>query len=134
MKPEPLYKYMSVCPQTVTRDRTLGEAKAIMLERGFRHLPVVDENAIVGALSLREVELVIAAGGPDADMLTVEAAMTPEPYIVTPDTDLAEVAREMAERRCGSAIVVDRTSVVGVFTTVDALRALARFAARDDAT
>ena len=36
MKPEPVYKYMSVCPQTVTRDRTLGEARALMTERGFR--------------------------------------------------------------------------------------------------
>lgn len=134
MKSEPIYKYMSVCPQTVTRDRTLGEAKALMKERGFRHLPVVDENAIVGLLSLREVELVMAASGPDSDMLTVEFAMTPEPYLVAPDSDLAEVAREMATRRCGSAIVVDRTSVVGVFTTVDALLALARFAAREGAT
>jgi acetoin utilization protein AcuB len=134
MKPEPVYKYMSVAPQTVTRDRTLGEAKALMIERGFRHLPVVDENAIVGVLSLREVELVMAASGPDGDMLTVESAMTPEPYIVTPDAHLDEVAAEMASRRCGCAIVVDRTSVVGVFTTVDALRALARFAGREDAT
>jgi acetoin utilization protein AcuB len=134
MKPEPVYKYMSVCPQTVTRDRTLGEAKALMTERGFRHLPVVDQNAIVGVLSLREVELVMAASGPDGDMLTVESAMTPEPYIVTPDAHLAEVAAEMATRRCGCAIVTDPTSVVGVFTTVDALRALARFAGREDAT
>lgn len=134
MKPEPVYKYMSVCPQTVTRDRTLGEARALMIERGFRHLPVVDQSAIVGVLSLREVELVMAASGPDADMLTVESAMTPEPYIVTPDAHLAEVAAEMATRRCGCAIVTDPTSVVGVFTTVDALRALARFAGREDAT
>ena len=76
----------------------------------------------------------MAAGGPDTDLRNVETAMTADPYIVTPDTDLAEVAREMAARRCGSAIVVDRSSVVGVFTTVDALLALARFTARADAT
>jgi acetoin utilization protein AcuB len=133
MKPEPVYKYMTVCPQTVTRYRTLGEVRTLMSERGFRHLPVVDESAIVGVLSQREVELVLAAGGPDAVKLTAESAMTPEPYIVTPDADLAEVAREMAARRCGSAIVVDQASVVGVFTTVDALLALARFSSRDDA-
>ena len=45
MKPEPVYKYMTVCPQTVRRDRTLGEARTLMMEGGFRHLPVVDENA-----------------------------------------------------------------------------------------
>jgi CBS domain-containing protein len=37
---------------------------------------------------------------------------------------LGTVAGEMAGRRLGSAVVVDGTSVVGVFTVVDALRAL----------
>ena len=36
----------------------------------------------------------------------------------------------MAERRLGSAVVVDRGAVIGVFTTVDALRALATLAGR----
>ena len=94
----------------------------------WRGIPASASQALVGGLT----GAALAAGGPDAVKLTVESAMTPEPYIVTPDADLAEVAREMAARRCGSAIVVDQASVVGVFTTVDALLALARFTSRDD--
>jgi CBS domain-containing protein len=43
---------------------------------------------------------------------------------------LHAVATEMAEHKYGSAVVVEHehpTKVVGVFTTVDALRALARY-------
>ena len=45
--------------------------------------------------------------------------------VVVGDAPLDEVASEMARRRVGSAVVVAGTSVVGVFTAVDALRALA---------
>jgi acetoin utilization protein AcuB len=56
--------------------------------------------------------------------------MSADPYTVPPGTALEEVAAAMAERKLGSAIVVDRGSVIGLFTTVDALRALAALAGR----
>jgi acetoin utilization protein AcuB len=56
--------------------------------------------------------------------------MAGEPYTVAPDAPLEEVATRMADRKLGSALVVDRGSVVGLFTTVDALRALAVLASR----
>jgi acetoin utilization protein AcuB len=43
---------------------------------------------------------------------------------VTPEAPLAEVVATLLERRIGSAIVIDEGRVVGVFTMVDALRAL----------
>ncbi len=47
------------------------------------------------------------------------------PYTVSPDAPLRDVARTMAEQKFGSAVVVDGDEVTGVFTTTDALRALA---------
>ena len=49
--------------------------------------------------------------------------------VVAQDAHLHAVASEMAEHKYGTAIVVDREHpghVVGLFTTTDALRALAR--------
>ena len=51
--------------------------------------------------------------------------MTPLPYAVTADVPLRDVAKEMADRKYGCAVVMQGTKVQGVFTTVDALRALA---------
>lgn len=51
--------------------------------------------------------------------------MAKDPYFALPSTPLAEVADEMAKRRIGAAVVIDSGNVVGVFTAVDALRALA---------
>jgi acetoin utilization protein AcuB len=44
---------------------------------------------------------------------------------VGPRTSLAKVAATMAEHKYGSAVVMEKNRVVGMFTTVDALRALA---------
>jgi acetoin utilization protein AcuB len=45
-------------------------------------------------------------------------------FTTSPDTPLADVVETMLERKLGSAVVIDHDHVVGVFTTVDALRAL----------
>jgi acetoin utilization protein AcuB len=50
--------------------------------------------------------------------------MSEDLYAVPPDAPLDEVVDTMAEKRYGSAIIVQNNRVVGVFTTVDACRAL----------
>jgi CBS domain-containing protein len=48
-------QWMTEDPVTVGRDTPLDEAAQIMLDNGFRHLPVVDEGQVVGVVSLRRV-------------------------------------------------------------------------------
>jgi acetoin utilization protein AcuB len=50
--------------------------------------------------------------------------MTPDPYLVGPEMHLAEVASEMSENRYSSAAVMEGGQLIGIFTTIDALRAL----------
>jgi acetoin utilization protein AcuB len=51
--------------------------------------------------------------------------MVPDVYTASMDAPLQTVAAEMARLKVGSAVVVDGDDVVGVFTAVDGLRALA---------
>ena len=49
-------QWMTEEPITAAADADAEEAAQIMLERGFRHLPVVDETgAVIGIVSLRRV-------------------------------------------------------------------------------
>jgi acetoin utilization protein AcuB len=121
---------MTVSPVVIGSDRTLAEAHRLMRERGFRHLPVVDGGRLVGLVSQRDLYLLETLKGVDPATETVREAMSEEPYTVPPDAPLEEVATRMADRKLGSALVVHRGSVVGLFTTVDALRALAALASR----
>jgi acetoin utilization protein AcuB len=121
---------MTVSPVVIGIDDTLADARRVMRERGIRHLPVLDAGRLVGVVSQRDLYLAESLAGVDPGTDTVREAMCGEPYTVPPGASLEEVATTMAERRLGSAIVVDRGAVIGVFTTVDALRALAAFAGR----
>jgi CBS domain-containing protein len=51
--------------------------------------------------------------------------MVPDVYLTSADAPLDTVAAEMARLKVGSAVVVKDDIVVGVFTAVDGLRALA---------
>jgi CBS domain-containing protein len=123
-------EYMSIAPVVVGSERTLAEAHRLMRERGIRHLPVVDAGRLVGVVSQRDLYLLESLDGIDPGVESVREAMAPDPYAVPPDAPLAAVAAEMAARKYGCAVVVDRGAVIGLFTTVDALRALSALVGR----
>ena len=117
--------YMTRAPHTIGIEQSLAMARRLMSEHHVRHLPVLHGGALVGVLSEREVEALEVL--PGSRHLTVEEAMVPDVYVTSDDASLGDVADEMARRRVGSAVVVagqDATRVLGVFTAVDALRAL----------
>ena len=50
----PLAAVMTARPTTVTADRRLGHALHLMHDNGYRHLPVVEDGAPVGMISIRD--------------------------------------------------------------------------------
>ena len=117
-------RFMTPTPHTISTRQTLAEAHQAMRERGVRHLPVVEEGKLVGVVSQRDLYLLETLRGVDVGRELVEEAMSDEPFVVAPDTSLEEVAETMANRKHGSALVVESSTVVGIFTSTDALRAL----------
>jgi acetoin utilization protein AcuB len=115
--------YMTPGPHTIGREQSLVAAKQIMQKSHVRHLPVLHGGKLVGVLSDRELSALETL--PGSKQLTVEDAMVPEVYVTSAGASLATVAGEMARQRIGSAIVLEDEHVVGVFTAVDGLRALA---------
>jgi acetoin utilization protein AcuB len=115
---------MSPCLHSIGKEQMLSTAHAMMRKWQIRHLPVLGGGKVVGLLSLRDLHLVETLKDVDPTRVPVEDAMSPDPYMVSPDADLRSVAVEMATRKIGSALVVRGGKVVGIFTTVDALRAL----------
>lgn len=58
-------QWMTADPLTATADMDVEEAAKVMLENGFRHLPVVDDDGhVTGVVSLRRV---VAAAQTAAD-------------------------------------------------------------------
>ena len=118
-------KYMSTDIQTIGDEQPMAVAHRMMHEQHVRHLPVLHEGKLVGIVSDRDLNLLGSMSSVDPKLVPVSEAMTPNPYVVTPDTALDEVVTTMAEKKYGSAVVCDNKKVVGIFTTVDACAAFA---------
>ena len=117
-------KYMTAFPHTIGADQSLKKADKMMAEHRIRHLPVLNGGELVGILSDRDVKLVETFRDVDPEKVTVEDAYTPDPYITSPNANLADVCAEMAQHKYGCALVVDNKRLVGIFTWVDALHAM----------
>ena len=87
-------------------------------------MPVVDEGVLVGIVSERDLLFAERLGSTRSGLLTVSDLMARDPFILQVDSSLSDAVRTMIRDKFGSAVVLDRGNVVGVFTTIDALRAL----------
>lgn len=117
---------------SVGETATVGEAMGLLVEHGFRHLPVVRGRRPVGMVSdrdLRRVEGMIVsalAGGEggaayDAPVLSIVAG---DPIVVASDADVRDAIDAMLSEHVSSVMVVDgRGELVGIVSTVDVLRA-----------
>ena len=122
-------RYMTHQPWTISPRGTLRDAHALMREHDIRHLPVVDDGKLVGIVSERDLGMLeslgVRRGAP------VREAMSEPVYAVGAAEAIDVVARTMSEHKYGSAVVMTRDGAVeGIFTMIDACRALAELLER----
>ena len=103
---------------TVRQDADFQKALALMQEKKLRRLPVVDDDGqLVGIVVERD--LLVAAMRYLQSRVEVGDIMTRNVVTVGPDTDLAEVARTMLERKIGGLPVLEQGRLVGIITESD---------------
>ncbi|MEW5851875.1 MAG: CBS domain-containing protein [Myxococcota bacterium] len=116
---------MTPSPHSIGKDQTMAKAHEVMRQYRIRHLPVLEAGQIIGVVTERDLHLMETLPDVKPEEVQVEDAMTSDPYIVDPATPVEEVALAMAEHKYGCAVVMKDGKLKGIFTTVDALRALA---------
>jgi acetoin utilization protein AcuB len=121
---------ISVRPET-----TLAEAKALMQDNNFRHLPVVDDNdKLVGIITDRDMR-----DAHPSSLLTeeayqrtlaevmqhpVEKIMTRDPITISPYYTLQDTLLVIGQKKVGALPVVDEEGhLKGIMSTRDLLRA-----------
>jgi acetoin utilization protein AcuB len=108
-------------PIIISPETRVGEALKLMQQHQIRHLPVVQDNFMVGWISARTLREVLLASM--LEVITVRDVMVEAPISVTPDTSVEEAARLVHEHRIGGMPVLEGEKLVGVLTVNDLLSA-----------
>jgi acetoin utilization protein AcuB len=120
-------------PITIGPESSFYEARALIHDKGIRHLPVVDKNGrLLGIVTDRDIR---EAAPSDATLLSVQelhyllgklkvsSIMTPKEKLITitPDTLIEEAVQLMHDHKIGCLPVVEAEKLYGIFTETDAL-------------
>jgi acetoin utilization protein AcuB len=105
------------------------ETQALMREKDFRHLPIVDaENKLVGLITQRSLLRALPSDVSNfsrfevsylLSKIKVRDVMVRDVFTVGEDTALEEAARIMADRKVGCLLVTRDDALVGIITDND---------------
>ena len=114
---------------TLSPQTTAGEALALCREMRIRHLPVVEDGALVGIVSDRDLRSATPALGDPAraealGMIQVHEVMARDVTTALPDDPVEEAANAMRERKIGCLPVVEDGALVGIISSSDVMEAL----------
>ena len=112
---------------TVDGELSITDAMQRMEMNRIRHLAVTKDGAVIGMVSNRDLGIAAGMPGVDSDKTPVSVAITGEAHTVDASSPLDEVAAIMEAKRFGSVVVAENGEPIGIFTTVDALRALRQY-------
>ncbi|WNV84764.1 CBS domain-containing protein [Umezawaea sp. Da 62-37] len=122
-----VHDIMSSPAVTVTPDVSIREAAGLLASHGFTALPVVDsELHMVGIVTETDLLRGEYADTPESLDSPVERVMTSPAFGMGVGSSIALVARVMLDDHVRCVPIVDGSTVVGVVTRRDVVRALAR--------
>ena len=129
-KNEPISSIMTKEVVTLSLEDTLYSAEKRMKTHHIRHMPVVENEELIGLISLSDLQRVsfIDAYGqegtedtPIYNMLDIKDLMIKKPLTATPKTTILEVSKLLASKEFHSLPVVEDNKLVGIITTTDLL-------------
>lgn len=121
--------------QVITPQETILAARRLMVEKGIRHLPVVDETGkLVGIVSdrdMRDAMPSVLLSGRNSEQAeeaisghVVADIMTPDPMTIREYHTLQDALLVMSQKKVGAFPVVDEKGMLkGIISTRDILKA-----------
>ena len=111
----------SISPET-----KLSDAYSIMHKKNIRHLPVIEDNNLVGIVTDRDLRLATSrlAKHPFEPEEAVKQIMSHPVKTTHPSDPIESAAQQMREMKIGCLPVVENNRVVGMVTITDMLDAL----------
>jgi len=109
---------MTKNPVTIDPQEMLATAQEKMTAGHFRRLPVVEDGALIGILTDRDVRRHVGS----EERTKVRATMTETPLTISPDMPIEEATQLMLKHQISGLPVTDNSKLVGILTTSDILQ------------
>lgn len=112
---------MTQRPRAVTAQMTVREAARLMGEEDVGSLPVIDEGErLIGIVTDRDVAVRVVGCGLDSDTTVVGDVASRDVVALTPDHDLDDALRLMAQEQVRRVpVVVHENQLVGMLAQAD---------------
>ena len=126
-----LREHMSQPVIAVTPTTPVGAAMKLLRDRHIRRLAVIDDGALVGIVSERDLLRAMPSPATSLsvweipellDRLLVRDVMSRDVIVIGPEAPIQAAARLMVDNKIGGLPVVDHGRVVGMITETDIFR------------
>jgi CBS domain-containing protein len=127
--------YMSKKVVTAPSDMSVGAAARSMINNGFRRLPVLRDNVLIGIITASDIMRFLGSGDIFDRLVTgnarevfqvpVSTLIKRDIIFTKSDVDLGEAANVMLDKNVGSLPVMEDGELKGIITERDFVRAMA---------
>jgi CBS domain-containing protein len=98
---------------------TVTETAHLMQMHNIGAIPVCDQSDVVGIVTDRDIVVRTVAPGKNPQMTTVKDVMTAGVSTVSPDMDIKDVTRQMANSQIRRVPVIENNTLVGIVALGD---------------
>ncbi len=121
---------------TVNKDATLAEVERLMKRKHIRHIPIVEDENIIGIVSLTDLQRLsytssfaeVEAEGEDDvaifNLLSLDQVMVRNPFCIQKNATVGDACDVLIRMDFHALPVVDGRELIGIVTTTDLLRYL----------
>ncbi len=129
-----VYDYMSKKIITAPSEMSIGNAAKSMINNGFRRLPVIKDNVLIGIITASDIMRFLGSGDIFNKLVTgnakevfevpIRALIRRDVVFTSREVDLGEAASIMLDKNVGSLPVLEEGELKGIITERDFVRAL----------
>jgi CBS domain-containing protein len=101
---------------------TVAQAAKVMAQEDVGPVPIVEDGRLAGLVTDRDIVVRVVAEGRDPNTTTVREIASTKLVTVSPDDDLDEALKLLAERQVRRLPVVEGDRLVGIVAQADIAR------------
>ncbi len=118
--------YMTHNPIVGTPGMELADIAKVMIRNGFRRLPIVEKEKLLGVVSTIDIVSTFSRN-PKTEILEWKVSrVMNRPFTVSSETTLSDAAEVMRKNSVGGLMVLKNGKVIGVLTERDLLKVVAK--------